>query len=66
MIKSLESCNCAYVLKKILTIRTPETLAVITLRLKQNSFDKGVMHPKDADGIEYNIDPDQAAPLGAV
>ena len=24
------------------------------------------MHPKDAEGIENSVDPDQTAPLGAV
>ena len=52
--------------EKNLKIRTPETLAVLTLKFKQNSFDKGVMHPKDADGMAYSADPDQDAPLGAV
>ena len=36
------------------------------LKFKQNSFDKGVMYPKDADGMAYSVDPDQVAPLGAV
>ena len=47
---------------KYLNIRTPNNIAVNTLKLQL----AGVMAPKDSDGIANSEDPDPIAPLGAV
>ena len=39
--------------------------AVITLKFKQRYFQRKIC-PKGADGMANSVDPDQAAPLGAV
>ena len=50
------------ILKKVtvkhLNIRTPEKIAVITLRFEQHR----IMHPKDGDGMVNSVDPDQTVP----
>ena len=35
--------------------------AVITLKVEQDSFSLGVMHPKDAEGIANSVDPNRGA-----
>ena len=50
-----------------LKIRTLEIITCTIIILKWNRlYYSAVMHPKDADGVANNEDPDQTAPLGAV
>ena len=48
---------------KILKFRTPKQFAVITLNVWTRWLFLRVMHPKDADGIENSVDPDQRSSL---
>ena len=48
---------------KILTIRSPGKLSVISLKFDQGGF--RVMNPKDTARMANNADPDQTAPSGA-
>ena len=50
---------------KIQNFRTPDMLAVITLKFKQRSFHRDIC-PEDADKMTNSVDPDQTAPVGAV
>ena len=50
----------------ILSFRTPKTFVVITLKFELCGFIIRVMSPNDPDGMANSVDPDQAAPLGAV
>ena len=50
---------------KLLKIRTPQKIAVITLKLETKWLFRRVMCPKSADGMANSVDPDQTAPLFA-
>ena len=46
-------------------IGTPETDTVILIKYNSLVYN-AVIHPKDADGMANNADPDQTPPLGGV
>ena len=48
---------------KFLNIRTPENIAVITLKIEQSG--STIKRPQDVDGMANSVDPDQTAPAGA-
>ena len=52
-----------YTASKILKIQTTNIITVLDQKLKQFAF-SSFMHPKDADGMENSVDPDQTAPKG--
>ena len=49
---------------KILKFGTPQTIAIIVLKIE--TFNVTLMHPKDADGLANSVDPDQTASSEAV
>ena len=51
--------------RKIITIRTPEKIAVITLKIEQGGFTNRIC-PKDVDWMANSVDPDQNAPRSSL
>ena len=49
-----------------LNFRTPESFAVIYLKIQTKTPNLRIFCQKDANGIANSVDPDQTAPLGAV
>ena len=51
---------------KILKFGTPQTIAIIVLKIEKNWCNITLMHPKDAGGMANGVDPDQTASSEAV
>ena len=51
---------------KILKFETPQTVAIIVLKIEKFDVTLHLMHPKDADGMTNSVDPDQTASSEAV
>ena len=51
---------------KILKFGTPQTIAIIVLKIEKVWCNIALMHPKDADGMANSVDPDQTASSEAV
>ena len=51
---------------KILKFGTPQTIAIIVLKIEKFDVTIALMPPKDADGMANSVDPDQTASSEAV
>ena len=51
---------------KILKFGTPQTIAIIVLKIEKFDIYIALMHPKDADEMANSVDPDQTASSEAV
>ena len=51
---------------KTLKFGTPQTIAIIVLKIEKFDVNIALMHPKDADGMANRVDPDQTASSEAV
>ena len=56
----------SYSTVKILKFGTPQTIAIIVLKIEKFDVTFSIMHPKDADGMANSVDPDQTASSEAV
>ena len=54
-------CSILPTTVKILKFGTPQTIAIIVLKIEKVWCNIALMHPKDADGMANSVDPDQTA-----
>ena len=61
-----DSLRLRWATVKILKFGTPQTIAIIVLKIEKVWCNIALMHPKDADGMANSVDPDQTASSEAV
>ena len=66
MMTQLQEISFSCVTVKFLKFGTPQTIAIIVLKIEKVRCNIALMHSKDADGMANSVDPDQTASSEAV